>query len=633
MLYKDGGPVIGIQLDNELTDNPRHLLTLKKMAIELGIDVPLYTVTGWGGSRGAEVPRDEMLVVFGGYPDHPWEQHIERLSPRPHYFFHHIRNDQAIGSDLFGNDGLELARDREDIKRYPYATCELGSGVQVTYHRRPIIRPDDVGAAVLTKLGSGNNLVGYYVYHGGSNPIGKTTMNETKDTGYPNDLPVISYDFQAPIGEFGQVRKHYHILKQYHIFLEDFGEDLAPMASILPEVRPLNLYDTDTIRFAVRAKDGKGFVFFNNYQRHTILPAKENVGIELHYEDEVITIPENGFTLESGAYFFWPFNMDMEGALLKYATVQPLCKIKKENELIYFFSQCQGVEPEYVWDAKSIKDIEAIHADIVLESGRYRASRISSGTYNQIVIYTTAGNRIRIVTLTGEQALYAWKGKVFGQERLIISKGNIIIRDEVLKVYSTDIHNMNFLIFPEIKQELTDGTRKLIPEKDGIFQRFNLNVNEKELTVGFELLTEPIVKSQLTKYLFIGKEKNAYAPEWSIKLPEDLFTGVNDVFLRINYIGDIAQIYLGDRLIADDFYTGRPWELGLKGFKNDLQKDSLVLKISPLLKDAWIYFENPPKFDRESMVRLLDIKAIPEYSLSITKINGIREDDGTNDYS
>ena len=86
-----------------------------------------------------------------------------------------------------------------------------------------------------------------------------------------------------------------------------------------------------------------------------------------------------------------------------------------------------------MWDAKSIKDIEAIHADIVLESGRYRASRISSGTYNQIVIYTTAGNRIRIVTLTGEQALYAWKGKVFGQERLIISKGNIIIRDEVFK--------------------------------------------------------------------------------------------------------------------------------------------------------------------------------------------------------
>ena len=95
--------------------------------------------------------------------------------------------------------------------------------MQVTYHRRPIIRPDDVGAAVLTKLGSGNNLVGYYVYHGGSNPIGKTTMNETKDTGYPNDLPVISYDFQAPIGEFGQVRKHYHILKQYHIFWKILG--------------------------------------------------------------------------------------------------------------------------------------------------------------------------------------------------------------------------------------------------------------------------------------------------------------------------------------------------------------------------------------------------------------------------
>jgi beta-galactosidase len=50
-LWKDGGPVIGIQIENEYrgTDpaaGSEHIRTLKKMAIADGLDVPLYTVTG-----------------------------------------------------------------------------------------------------------------------------------------------------------------------------------------------------------------------------------------------------------------------------------------------------------------------------------------------------------------------------------------------------------------------------------------------------------------------------------------------------------------------------------------------------------------------------------------------------------
>ena len=65
----------------------------------------------------------------------------------------------------------------------------------------------------LVKLGSGSNLLGYYMYHGGTNPEGKTYLNEnqrTKGTNY-NDMPVKNYDFQAPLGEFGQKNAHYYI--------------------------------------------------------------------------------------------------------------------------------------------------------------------------------------------------------------------------------------------------------------------------------------------------------------------------------------------------------------------------------------------------------------------------------------
>ena len=65
-------------------------------------------------------------------------------------------------------DGWQLPYDR-----YPFATCELGCGQQSTYHRRVRISPMDAYALSLVKLGSGNNLIGYYMYHGGTNPVGR----------------------------------------------------------------------------------------------------------------------------------------------------------------------------------------------------------------------------------------------------------------------------------------------------------------------------------------------------------------------------------------------------------------------------------------------------------------------------
>jgi beta-galactosidase len=66
----------------------------------------------------------------------------------------------------------------------------------IAYHRRPLIESDDVAAMALAKLGSGNNLLCYYMVHGGTQPDGRlSTMQESQLTGYWNDLPVKTYDF------------------------------------------------------------------------------------------------------------------------------------------------------------------------------------------------------------------------------------------------------------------------------------------------------------------------------------------------------------------------------------------------------------------------------------------------------
>lgn len=55
-LYQDGGPVIGMQIENEYghvggyngEKGEQHMRTLTAMAREIGFDLPLCTATGWG---------------------------------------------------------------------------------------------------------------------------------------------------------------------------------------------------------------------------------------------------------------------------------------------------------------------------------------------------------------------------------------------------------------------------------------------------------------------------------------------------------------------------------------------------------------------------------------------------------
>ena len=303
LFYKDGGNIIAVQIENEFVDNAEHLAKLKEIAVECGFIAPIYTVTGWNSASGAKIPVDEVVPVFGGYCEAPWENHMNRLSPSPHYFFNRMRNDSAIGTDLIAktqSDGWQLP-----YERYPFATCELGGGIEVTHHRRPIIKPMDIYAVSLVKLGDGNNLVGYYMYHGGTNKIGElSTFNETKATGYPNDYPILSYDFQAPLSEYGEVREQYGLLNMLHMFVNDFGEEFAPMIAV-DSANSVAADDTNSLRYGMRTNGKSGFVFVNHYQRLTELADIENAVISA----ENVEFPP--IDVKGEVSFFMPFNMKM----------------------------------------------------------------------------------------------------------------------------------------------------------------------------------------------------------------------------------------------------------------------------------------------------------------------------------
>ena len=151
------------------------------MAREAGIDAPFYSITGWDD---AVIPDRDVIPVFGGYPDGFWYRALAPLPPSPNYFFTAIRCEENVGSDLHS---LRPDIDAK-LAYFPYLTAEMGGGMELAYHRRPLMSADDIAALDIAKLGSGVTLYGYYMFHGGTNPNGKlTTLQESQATGYPND--------------------------------------------------------------------------------------------------------------------------------------------------------------------------------------------------------------------------------------------------------------------------------------------------------------------------------------------------------------------------------------------------------------------------------------------------------------
>ena len=192
----------------------------------------------------------------------------------------------------------------------------------------------DVYAMSLVKLGCGNNLIGYYMYHGGTNKLGLTTLQESTATGYPNDVPVLNYDFQAPLSQYGEVREQYRLLNLLHLFVRDFGDILAPMEHVgaedfVPET------DRERLRCAIRTDGAGGFVFVNHHQRHLAL--RDVRGAELR----PLGVRFPSIDVVGDVAFIFPFRLKLGKALLEWATAQLICR----QGGTYYFAAIPGIPP------------------------------------------------------------------------------------------------------------------------------------------------------------------------------------------------------------------------------------------------------------------------------------------------
>lgn len=255
LMWKDGGPIVGVQIENECRGPWDYLVKLKTLAENAGFNVPFFTRTGWPKLNG-KAEFGKLLPLYGDYADGFWDRKLTDMPGeyKDAFIFKKTRLSGVIATETFGNN-QDTQMERSDLS-YPYLTCELGGGMMPSYHRRINISGREMLPLAVCKVGSGSNLPGYYMYHGGTNPYNQLhTMAETQASAVTNynDMPVMSYDFQAPLGEMGQINPvSFHEGRWFHQFLADWGDALS-----LAEV------DSLSDNYAHRGQ----FVFRNDYVR------------------------------------------------------------------------------------------------------------------------------------------------------------------------------------------------------------------------------------------------------------------------------------------------------------------------------------------------------------------------------
>jgi hypothetical protein len=613
--WADGGPIVGVQIENEY--HPRsggvdHMQTLRGLAQAAGILAPYVSATGWDN---AVVPTVGFLPVFGGYTDNFWSGSLGELPPSQHFFFNAVRAEDNVMGDLTPKSPGQDAK----YEGYPFLTAEMGGGMAVAYHRRPLMRADDTTAAALVKLGSGIAGLGYYMYHGGTNPEGLTSLHETQAAwnGY-NDVEAKSYDFQAPLGEFGQANPSFRTLRALHLFLADFGRDLAPMAAYFPTPRPSGREDLETPRAAVRSDGRRAFVFVNNYERSRSLPERRGFQIVLQLPDGTLRIPRRPTTVPTGVYTHWPVRLDLGGVALEYATAELVCRLSDPET--YVFAAWPGLPPEFAFPAAAT--IDAPGARIVREGERAFVEGVKPGAGVAIRVTMPGGRRARLVVLTRVQALDLSKATIAGRDRLVLSPADVFFTADGVHLASRDPRKLRVGVFPALARTPA-GFRDA--GADGVFRSYVASgrLDETPVRVEVEALRDaapsiPLKLSRPPRAVAIapGDADFERAAAWRLRVPSSVREGGSRSFLRITYEGDVARVLAAGRFDNDNFYKGTPWELALWRYSERELAEGLELRILPLRSDAPIYLPpgaRPALSEAGDVVRLRGVEVVREH--------------------
>ncbi|MFS0865811.1 beta-galactosidase [Microbacterium sp. 179-B 1A2 NHS] len=546
-----GIPLFSVQVDNELYDGAAHLGRLREMAETHGFAAPLWTATAWGA---AQVP-DGFLPVYGGYPESFWVEADSGPDLRSFSNFYPTprRDDDSIGADHRG-DAVGASR-ASSGEPFPFATCELGSGMTSAYHRRLNVPAADVAALALAKLASGSVWQGYYMYGDGRNPAPR--LQESHETGAPNDFVDLSYDFGAPVQVDGAVRPSWFALRRQHALIDRWGAALAEMPASFPD-DAVDTPDVTGLRWSVRSDGTTGFVFVVNRQPSTELPAHADTRFVVTGPSGTVEFPP--VDVPSGAAFAWPFGLAVGDVTLAWLTAQPIAELEWRGAPLLVAAATAGIRPQLAADA----DVE-----FRAPGGRGASAGrgVSGGRGAEFELRRDGEVRARVLVLDEADA----DAVVVAGGRLVWAPGAVVGADGSLEFAGAAAADAAAEVLGEDGWQPVDVAA--VP------------VAPATWTIEREAGAAPAAAT--------GASGRASVPsDWSgaalVTVPLD---PADERTLALSWSGDVARAWDGDRLVSDAVWTGRPWRIPAeeRGGATELR-----VEILPAPPTGRVYFPAEP---------------------------------------
>ncbi|MEN9361910.1 MAG: hypothetical protein RL095_3445 [Verrucomicrobiota bacterium] len=557
LYFKDGGPIIGLQVDNEFAHgDAKHLGTLLKLAQDLGMVAPFNSCTN---NSKYDYPKGDLIPLQGAYPYRGWG------GPTP-------STDYLYSADAW-NAMQNIGGLPYDGDRFPRGMAEMGVGCWQGYGQRFVVPPCDSEGHFQNVLGRGCNLIGYYMYQGGTQKAG------TEGGGHP-----LTYDFQAPLGEYGQVRPSADRLRLLHHFVRDFGSELALMQPVRPENMVLDPRDNTHLRYCGRFAGQHGFLFLCNTQAWVDNKPIPQVQIKIESQQGSMLVPSQPFTLAADTCPILPVHLDLNGSDLIHAAAQPLARITVDGVPHLFFFAIEGLKPEFAFAAAT--QIEGLS---FRRDGERQLVEPAPGQSFAVA----AGSRRAVVTLLSRaQAEHSWRIKFRGQERLILSDSPLLVDGDQLEL-SGPKNSFAFSCFPALKEPLAgdfDG------KTEGLFSRHRFQVPELAHGLSFAKLDEHSGKVEL----------------------KPLPAGLKDAFLFVDYLGSTAEVWIDGRKYSDERFNGKIWDIGIKRFLADGQPHQLEIRVQKWDKGVHgIPADKQPKNPAEEAGILRGLSIVPEYQLRL----------------
>ncbi len=260
------------------------------------------------------------------------------------------------------------------------------------------------------------------MYHGGTHPYRKKLPWL-----YECAVPKFSYDYQAPLGEFGQVRKSFHQLKLQHLFYQEFQKEITAAKTVLSkEATVQEPEDVETLRYVVRIDEtGRGFLFINNYQDHVEGIEQKDFAVTVQTDQGTVRVPEEGtLNLPKDGNAIWPVWFDFHGRLLKYATAQLVTRVFEDGKEYFFFVQTGNDRNEFLFQDEDI--------DLQMLGGCRRDGGkvfLEKENYSTFSFTGVDGTECVICTLPEREGLRLWQIDIEGRRRLFLSDAHILYKD------------------------------------------------------------------------------------------------------------------------------------------------------------------------------------------------------------